>query len=141
MSDPLFGHPALESLDRDALRTALGALSGIPAEDCEHCLTWQVRYCVAVDAAHYISRYLPETKLRVAVLDDVAAAWVECLANGGHAEGFQGFFDEYCIRVEHNVDKRLHASPCYAAEFRREWSYHAVAVSRRARRRRTREAA
>ncbi len=110
--------PSDERLRRLAGKCRTPATRDIPAE-----LWWQVRYDVAMRAACYLTIRIDQPHLRMRVVEHVAVCWWRCCLYGGHPEGLDGLFDEYCRDVEHDLDRQAREMTW---EAHRVWTNHAV---------------
>src|SRR5262245_60430902 len=84
---------------------------------CDDCILWELRLQVAVRATYYLALHIREVDLRIAVLEDLTAAWAVDVFDGAGPEGFQRFFAGYCADVERDVDPSKRNTPEHPAEY------------------------
>lgn len=97
---------------------------------CGDCITWAIRYTVAMQATYYLTLHIVSSRLREHVLEDLAAGYATAVTNREVAS-FAEYFEAYMEEVERGLDpEKLHGSE-HMHEFRRVWSNHAVRLGER----------
>jgi hypothetical protein len=109
--------PSAQRLRRLAGRCRTPA-GDIPAE-----LWWRLRYHAALRAACYLTIRIDQPHLRMRVVEHLAVCWWRSCANGGHPNGLDGLFRDYCRDVERDVDPKPRDTTW---ELHRVWTNHAV---------------
>jgi hypothetical protein len=94
-----------------------------PDELIPDTLWWELRYHAAMRAACYVTIRIDAHHLRARVVEHVAVCWWRCCLHGGHPDGLDGFFRDYCRDVEHDVDRQ---AKDVSWELHRVWTNHAV---------------
>ena len=115
----------IEPRDRDAL--VLAAQSECSAR-CDRCVLWELRQLVVARTTYYLTLHTRDLALRETVQDHIAAAWAQCVGNGGGTQGFEPFFAAYCANVELGVDRTACEAGHRSAEYRRIWTNHALVL-------------
>lgn len=97
---------------------------------CRSCVTWAVKYAVALEATYYLTLHIVSPRFREHVLDDLAVGYAAALSSTEVAE-FAEYFEAYTERVERGLDpERLNRGE-HMMEYRRVWTNHAVRLGER----------
>lgn len=94
-----------------------------PIDEVPTVLWWEVRYNAAMRAAFYLTVRIDQPHLRNRVIEHVAVCWWRSCGAGGHPDGLDGIFREYCRDVERDMDPTAKDK---GWEAHRVWTNHAV---------------
>lgn len=97
---------------------------------CGDCVSWAIRYTVAMQASYYLTLHIVSPRLREHVLDDLAAGYAVALASKEVA-AFAEYFELYTDRVERALDPEKLRRGEHMFEFRRVWANHAIRLGER----------
>ncbi|MEV0132905.1 hypothetical protein AB0H83_31135 [Dactylosporangium sp. NPDC050688] len=103
---------------------------GAPGTECGSCVTWAVKYTVAMQASYYLTLHIVSPRLRELVLDDLAIGYAAAVAKKEVAE-FAEYFESYTDRVERALDPEKLRGGEHIFEYRRVWSNHATLLCER----------
>lgn len=88
----------------------------------------RLRFWVAVRVAYDVTVWIGPADLRQALIEHITDRWRQCLQVGGHEEGFDGFFRDYCAIVERDI-VRGQPDDLDIWEYQRVWLNHAHRVA------------
>ena len=88
-------------------------------------LWWVVRYKVAMRTAFYLTVRISAEHLRARVVEHIAVNWWRSCCHGGHPDGLDGVYRDYCRDVEQDIDPKATDKTW---EVHRVWTNHAAVL-------------